>query len=84
MLKGIGKQALLDLLNTLTDEDIVALEMYFGKKVIVERLNYSIVRDFKVSLSDVGDICNKLCDVVDSNYFSTWRDEEYLYISFWR
>ncbi len=84
MLGGIGKQAVLDLLNSLTEDDIHALEMYFGDNIRIERLNYSTTRNLKVPLADANMICNSLCDVTDYNYFSTWRDDEYLYISFWR
>jgi hypothetical protein len=84
MLSGIGKQAVLDLLNLLTEEDILSLEMYFGDKIVVEKLNYSITRNIKVSLAESTDFCNKLCEIVDFSYFSTWRDDEFLYISFWR
>jgi hypothetical protein len=84
MLGGIGKQAVLDLLNNLTEDDVLALETYFGDKIVIEKLNYSISRNIKVPLAESTDICNKLCEVVDFNYFSTWRDNEYLYISFWR
>ena len=83
MLGSIGKQAVLDFLNNLTDSDIEALELYFGDKINVERLNYSVALDLRVPLID-ADICTELCEVVDFNYFSTWRDEEHLYISFWR
>ena len=84
MLKSIGKQAVLDLLNTLTESDIVSLETYFQESVFLEKLNYSITRNLKVPLAETKDICNSLCDITDVNYFSTWRDDEYLYISFWR
>jgi len=84
MLGGIGKQAVLDLLNSLTDEDVQALELYFGDKIFVQKLNYSIARNLKIPLAESAEICNKLCEINDFNYFTTWRDDEYLYISFWR
>lgn len=84
MLASIGKQAVLDFLNTLTESDIQSLEVYFQDTLFVEKLNYSITRDLKIPLADSKNVCNILCDVIDFNYFSTWRDDEYLYISFWR
>jgi hypothetical protein len=82
-LRDIGKQAVLDLLNNLTDDDVNVLEQHFGEKIVVEKLNYNIALNFKVLLSD-SNICEELCKVEGFNYFSTWRDEQYLYISFWR
>lgn len=83
MLKDIGKQALLDFLNGLTDADIESLELYFGESLAVERLNYSIAQNVKIPIEE-GKICQELCDIQSMNYFSTWRDEEFLYVSFWR
>jgi hypothetical protein len=82
-LKEMGKQAILDFLNTITDDDLVVLEEYFGQKIIVEKLNYSIASNYKVPLSESG-ACEVLCGIEGFNYFSTWRDDEYLYISAWR
>lgn len=84
MLGSIGKQAVLDLLNSLTDDEVRSLETYFGDKIIVERLNYSVNHNLKVPLANSTEVCNELCHVIDFNYFGTWRDKEFLYISFWR
>lgn len=82
-LRDIGKQAMLDFLNTLEDKYIPILEEYFDDKISIERLNYSIVLNLKIPLSE-KDICEELCGVEGFNYLSTWRDDEHLYISFWR
>lgn len=82
-LRDIGKQAILDFLNNLNESDVEILEHYFGDKIILEKLNYSIALNFKVLLTD-SKLCEELCAVEGFNYFSTWRDGEYLYISFWR
>lgn len=82
-LREMGKQAILDFLNTVTDDDVIVLEEYFGQKIIVEKLNYSVASNYKVPLSESG-ACEVLCRIEGFNYFSTWRDDEYLYISAWR
>lgn len=82
-LRDLGKQAVLNFLNNLNDDEIEILEHYFGEKIVIERLNYSIVFNFKVPLLETK-ICDELCNVEGFNYFSTWRDEEHLYISLWR
>lgn len=82
-LRQIGKQALLDFLNQIGDEELFVLEEHFGEKIQVEKLNYSIVQNLKIPLSEEG-ICEQLCHVVGFNHFSTWRDDDYLYVSFWR
>jgi hypothetical protein len=82
MLRQIAKSAILDFLNHITPADVEKLEEYFGNRIIIEKLNYSTVSNIKIPLSGV-DLCEKLCSL-DFNYFSTYRDQEYLYISFWR
>ena len=80
-LKKIGKLAVLDFLNNINDNEIEILENYFGERVVVERLNYNISENLKIPLDNM---CDALCKIESFNYFSTWRDEKFLYISFWR
>lgn len=83
-LRELGKQALLDFLGGLSDEeDIPTLEEYFGEKIIVERLNYNVAESIRIPLNE-STICKELCDIEGFNYFSVWRDEDFIYISFWR
>jgi hypothetical protein len=82
-LKQLGRQALLDFLNGLTGDDLVALEKHFDEKIIVEKLNYSIVHNLTIPLND-SSLCEALCEIEGFGYFSTWRDADFLYISFWR
>lgn len=84
VLRHIGKQALFDLVNSLDEESVQILEDYFGERVIVEKLHYNTVRNVKVPLSEIQTACEELCDIRGFYYYSTWRDEGYLYISLWR
>ena len=82
-LREMGKSALLDCLNALEDDEVAILEEYFGEKIIVEKLNYSITDDIRIPLNE-SSLCQALCEIEGFNYFSTWRDEDFLYISLWR
>ena len=82
-LRPTGQQAVLDFLNTITDEEQEVLEAYFDEKIVVEKLNYSISLQIKAPLNEFG-LCEELCQIEGFNYFSTWRDEDFIYISFWR
>ena len=75
---------MLDFLNNLTDDHIAILEEYFGERVMVERLNYSVATNIEVPLDDANKDCEKLCEIEGDFYYSTWRDDKTLYISFWR
>ncbi len=82
MLRQVGKRAILDFLDQLEEEHVQILESYFGERIVLERLNYRTVENYKVPLSDPK-LCEHLCEI-SFPYFSTWRDNEHLYISHWR
>jgi hypothetical protein len=84
LLGQMGKQAILDFLNALDDDHVILLEEYFGERVFVEKLTYMLALDFKIPISEANEMCKTLCKIEGSYYFSTYRDAEFLYISFWR
>lgn len=81
-MREIGKQAMLDFLNNIEKEDLELLESYFDEKILVEKLNYNTTFNLKIPLN--GEECKEVCQIAGFNYFSTWRDEVYLYITYWR
>lgn len=83
MLRSLGKTAILDLLNQLEDKHIDVLEEYFGERIVVEKLHYNIVNNLKIPLVE-KEVCEQLCGLATHSYFSIWRDEDHLYITFWR
>lgn len=83
MLKSLGKSAILDFINQLNESHLSILEEYFGERIILEKLYYEAVTNIKVPLSET-DVCQRLCNITYHSYYSLWRDEEYLYITFWR
>lgn len=82
-LKQLGKHAILDFLNQLNEDHVEILESYFQEKIILERLNYSVVKNIVVPLEEM-EACRALCEISEFSYFSTWRDKDSLYITFWR
>jgi len=83
VLRQMGKKAMIDFLAQLDDEHVLLLENYFNDRIFVERLNYRSVENYKIPLTE-KDICEELCQINSFPYFSLWRDNEHLYISFWR
>lgn len=83
MLRSFGKTAVLDFLNQLDEHHIESLSEFFGERIVVEKLNYNIVSNIKIPLSQ-PEICDQLCAVIGFNNYSMWRDDMHLYISFWR
>lgn len=83
MLRSFGKTAVLDFLNQLDEHHIESLSEFFGERIVVEKLNYNIVSNLKIPLSQT-EVCDQLCGVIGFSNYSMWRDDMHLYISFWR
>lgn len=83
-LRQTAKRAVFDFLNDLKDEDLELLSEFFGEQIRVEKLDYKSVKHLKLPLSSKLDMCEELCEIGGHNYFTTWRDSKYLYISFWK
>lgn len=82
-LKEVGKQAILDFLLNVGDYEIDILEKYLGEGVIVEKLNYNRVLNLKIPLNETK-LCQDLCEIEGFHYYTTSRDDQYLYATFWR
>ena len=82
-LREIGKQAIMQFIQGITDDDIQVLEDYFGERVVVEKMIYSIAENFSIPLNQTA-ICNTLCDIEGFPSYSMWRDEYMLHLTFWR
>jgi hypothetical protein len=83
MLRQVGKRAILDFLNHIKNEHIIKLEEYFGERIIIEKLNYRNVMNLTIPIASEK-ICEQLCEVLGHYYYNIWRDEEHLYVCFWR
>jgi hypothetical protein len=81
-LKQMGRKAMYDLLNSLNEDHVLSLEEFFGERILIEKLNYNAVKNIKLGLEE--DVCRVLCDVVEDNYYSIYRDDKFIYITFWR
>jgi hypothetical protein len=84
LLGQMGKQAVLDFLNSLEDEHVYVLEEYFGERIFVEKLNYLLAMNLRIPIAETREMCESLCKIEGSYYFSTYRDADYLYVSYWR
>ncbi len=82
-LRQIGKRSVLDFLDCLKDEHVALLEDFFKDRIYLEKTNYRIIENYKISLKEI-EICEFLNKIKSFPNYSTWRDNDYLYISFWR
>ncbi len=82
-LRQMGKKLILDFLDQLEDEHVDLLEGFFEDRIYLEKTNYRIIENYKISLKDM-EICEILNKINSFPNFLTWRDQEYLHITFWR
>jgi hypothetical protein len=80
-LRPMAQKAQLDLLNQLGDEHVRTLETHFGTTVKVEKLDYTLIKSYKVSLLDAQEQIE--CLGIEGEMF-LHRDANYLYIGTWR
>lgn len=81
-LRPIAQKAFLDFLNNLTPEQIKILENYFKDTVEVERLDYTLIKNYKVSVSESEDWIQKIGDL--DGEIVLYRDADTVYISVWK
>jgi hypothetical protein len=77
----IGKKAVMDFLNDLKESHIEILEKYFNDTITVERSDYHIVRNQQVALDNAEVGLNLIQEFPN---ISIHRDENHLYLSYWR
>ena len=77
-LTSLRRKTVLDMLNSLTEQHLAALEIYFGEPVRVERLDYQVVKNIEGSLD------MSMSDVEGFKHLVVSRNEDRLYITMWR
>ena len=80
-LRSLGLRSLMDFLNDLTDEHKKIMESYFGIGITVDKMDYHIAKHYDCTLEEAE---NKLNTIGGFSNFSSYRDGNHLYISFWR
>lgn len=75
------KKVILDFLNSINERHIKILENYFGEEVKVDNIDCDLVKYVKVGLHEAEHL---LYGLKGYNNFTISRDDNYLYICFWR
>lgn len=79
-LRFLGKKSVMDLLNQLSNKHLKILENYFDDEVEISKFDYQKIKHMTIPLEEAEEKLKEFQDY----YFSTYRDESLLYISFWR
>lgn len=80
-LRTLGIKAKSDFLNQIEQEHLAILEEYFGTEVVINGFDYSIVKGDVFALGDAQDKLN--AGQWFGNFF-VFRNNDHLYIDFWR
>ena len=80
-LRQLGRRSVIDLLNSLENEHIAILDNYFNAKVTLDKLDYHLVQNYDFNLNEAEE---KLSELKGFSNFSSYRNGDRLYISFWR
>lgn len=77
-LGGLGSKSVLDLLNSIGEDQVKKLEEHFGTTVVVNKLNSNIVKNHFIGIND------SLCGFVEFKDFCISRNKEEVFLTFWR
>lgn len=80
-LQTLGRRSVVDLLNSLEADHIQKLEEYLGDIIVVDKIDYHLVRNFEGPLEEAE---GRLCQFAGFKDFCVHRDADRVYISFWR
>ena len=80
-IRSLSRQALFDFLNSINGKHIEILKNYFKVDISVDNIDHHIVKDFKVPIAEAD--C-AILGLKGYRNFTTYRDDNYLYICFWR
>jgi len=81
-LRSIAVRALFDFLNEITEIDVQLFGKLLSDEVEVEKFDYKTVKNFKIPIDN--NVCETLCKIGGYNYFTTYRDKDFIYLSCWR
>lgn len=80
-LRQLGKRTLIDFVNCLENEHISVLEEHFKASITIDKMDYHIVKNCKLSTSRLEIDLNEIQGLEN---FTTYTDGCQFYISFWR
>jgi hypothetical protein len=77
--RQLTKRLLSDFLDILGDEQLTILERYFGTNITINKADYQVVKNMDFDLEDAELLINN-----DDFNFSIYRNQDHLYVTFWR
>jgi hypothetical protein len=79
-MQTLGKKTLLDTLNSLETIHLDKLREYFNCEIILEKIDYHIVKNKEFTLDNMSE----LCEFADYTDFCVTRTDQKVEVTFWR
>lgn len=80
-LNTLAKRSVLDLLNSLNEDQIAKLEEYFKDTILVDKIDNRLVAHYKTSTNDEN---NEFCKFSGYRDFCLTRKGDQVSVTFWR
>jgi hypothetical protein len=85
VLRALGKKSLLEFLNKSKKEHEFIISKHLGHSVVIDKIDYFLVKNMEFPIEDVELELNLLeAKQPLYPYFSTYRKNNKIYITFWR
>jgi len=81
-LRSIRRRSLMDVINSLSHEHVAILEEHFQDSVVLDKIDYHIVRNLTAPVMEFEKELNQLDSIFQNVAIS--RDEGSVYLSSWR
>lgn len=79
-MKTLGQRSVLELLNSIDEICIRKLEEYFSDIITIDKINHCLTACYDWQTNDV----DELCKYTGYRDFCIHRDENRIYVTFWR
>jgi hypothetical protein len=83
MLRALGKKSVLDFLSKISENHEKIISDFFKCPITIDKLDRHVIKNIQYSIDDCED-CLFDFDEETYPYFSTYRKDDQIYISFWR
>jgi len=81
-LKAMGQKAVIDFLSLVEAKHVKIMEEYFNDKVVVDKIDTNVVANHEFHIDEAEKLLN--AQPILKEAFFAYREEDRLYISFWR
>ena len=80
-LRDLGKRAIIDFLNNITEESVEKLTSFFGEPIFIDKMNDKLTENISFNIDELEE---KICKFDNFNDFCLTRRGNTVFITTWR